>query len=860
MLITRKKQVPLHWVFYAQLPFVMAIAANYVTKAPFVYAMKKFIDNPAAITFLLSIEVFVTVLGAPLASWLSDRVWTKYGRRKPFIIISNIPQAISVFVMPFAPNLMTLIAMRWMYGIFADIGAPNQALTMEVVPSRQRGMGAGFFNMQLQFVNLVFFGVALGRFDDIYFTGPFMNLFDVPGETLIFFAGGIMLLAICFFTWFGMHEVKPPTRMTLNEGRHPEEGVIRYFFRSFFGDIFHKSLLPLYLLLTVSALVGVKLGFLGPLLYTDQWGYSLQQMGRNFAIGAVMGIFISVLAGYVADRTSKMKVYSAALVAGLLSQIGWTIFVALQPDQRPGLNEILFFGMFDHVFGLIAASASYPLILEYVERNRLGTAGAGMNVCQSILKNGFNMIVGPYVLVWSLFFLPQAGDVVDIVMRDQASEAVLRDRLQANGLDPERFHLEAMHRPGVDDETSQRWRIRRSIEEAGDRHKRLKEISSQISQLNPKLVSPYTSEERKAEVRAEVAELEAERRQIEEVLQASAASLRKDLVEALGPHLVEQGNQILNVGMGEEGSEIVLDLAIVEPVRETEDGKGFPADGVSPEKETKVREDLLADLERSLHTLDLSRVPTGEGAGYYEPRLEVQALEPPVNGVRVRLYRDPDFVRIERALIAGGVAPWRAFNLATEIIAPIRGGFGQSTERYRVENAEMERLDALSDAEERARLRMDLHVDPSPEALSASVLEELFSNASMLPHTVVSGAAPNFALAFDFNIGPPASAVDSDIRDRLAALVPEADEPELDALGMIYRRVEETAAARPVYLTVARPVVLSDAADREYDYFFSVQYLVIITDIIGIGVIILIVHLERRGVIRRYGAEEDLNR
>ena len=77
---------------------------------------------------------------------------------------------------------------------------------------------------------------------------------------------------------------------------------------------------------------------------------------------------------------------------------------------------------------------------------------------------------------------------------------------------------------------------------------------------------------------------------------------------------------------------------------------------------------------------------------------------------------------------------------------------------------------------------------------------------------------------------------------------------------MVYRRVEETAAARPVFLTIARPVVLTDAADREYDYFFSVQYLVIITDVIGIAVIVLIVYLERRGIIRRYGAEEDLNR
>ena len=87
MLITRKTQIPLHWVFYAQVPFVMAIAANFAMGAPFLYAVRKFLDNPAAITFLLSIEALVTIVIGPFCSWLSDRVWTRWGRRKIFILI-----------------------------------------------------------------------------------------------------------------------------------------------------------------------------------------------------------------------------------------------------------------------------------------------------------------------------------------------------------------------------------------------------------------------------------------------------------------------------------------------------------------------------------------------------------------------------------------------------------------------------------------------------------------------------------------------------------------------------------------------------------------------------------------------------
>ena len=70
----------------------------------------------------------------------------------------------------------------------------------------------------------------------------------------------------------------------------------------------------------------------------------------------------------------------------------------------------------------------------------------------------------------------------------------------------------------------------------------------------------------------------------------------------------------------------------------------------------------------------------------------------------------------------------------------------------------------------------------------------------------------------------------------------------------------DAAASPPVFLTVPRPIVESRGAVREYDYFFSVYLLMIVTDFVGLGVIALLIVLEKKGYVRRYGVEEDERR
>jgi len=852
MLITRKTKIPQHWVFYAQIPFVMSITAGVALGTPFLFMMKKFIDNPAAITFLLSIEVFVTTLGGPFVNWLSDRVWTRFGRRKIFIVLANIPQALLLFAMPFAPDLMTLVILRWFHGIFGDLSSPNQPLTMEVVPAKQRGMGSGFFKLQQQVVNLFVFGLIVGRFDDIYFTGPFENLFAISGEKLIFFAAAFLTLSVAFFTWFGIHEVEPPVHKRIRDEARPGENLVKVFLRGFFKDIFHKSLLPLYLLLLVGTFVTVGLGIFGPLLYTEQWGYSLQEMGTNVALGVPVGIVISLLAGWIADKYSKMLVYTWSLILGLFAQVIWTLYVYLKPDFRPELHEIVLFGTFQSIFGLIAGAVSFPLILEYVERNRLGTAGAGMGLFGATVRSGFSMAVGVYLLMWSIWFLPQAGDRVRVVFREPQVEAQVKALLQKAGVPLDQLHFKPMHRPGVSGDVSRHWQIRRSVKEAGDLHKRLRDLSTELSKARLKLQRPTLSPGDRAGIDADIARLEKEQDQINSRLDLSSGAFESLVRRALADNLAPAGGEVVAVQSRDAGSALTIDMAFVDDV-DADITRRSLFEALTFTQPAK-RQTVTTELTRVLETVDLDR-QIEPGTTESRPLIKVMPLGDQANVIRFVLLRDPDFVSLESALIQGGVSGDKATDFVSSIIPPIRGFATQNSSGYQVVEPRLV-LDGASPG-----LVFGLEFADNVPSISASVVQTRFSMLPGVREARVSGDFPSFHVALDLSSDLlRKKAGDAETAARLARLLPDSEPTDREMIASIIHRINEIAAAPPVSLTSVQPVVASGPADRQYDYFFSIQLFGFLNYFIGLLIIALILRLEKRGVIVRVGALEDANR
>src|SRR5512146_1887208 len=172
MMVTRRKTVPWLWVSLAMLPWalIIFIACGFATITTF--QLRKFTDSPLLISALLTIPSITGVTFTPIALYLSDHVWTRWGRRKPFVVVGGIPALLALVLIPYANSLVTLTLLLLTYYICQAGFQPFEPLTQEIVPPSQRGRASIVHTLAIQLAVLGFFWVLMGRYDDYYSDWP----------------------------------------------------------------------------------------------------------------------------------------------------------------------------------------------------------------------------------------------------------------------------------------------------------------------------------------------------------------------------------------------------------------------------------------------------------------------------------------------------------------------------------------------------------------------------------------------------------------------------------------------------------------------------------------------------------------
>ncbi len=137
-------------------------------------------NKGATVGIILGIGAFISMVAAPLLGAWSDRVRTRWGRRRPFLVVGTIFNAIGLIIMSFIPAspgtfIPYTLAFCWIM-IFNNVAtAPYSALIPDVVPKDQRGTASGW--MGLMTMLGMFVGGSVGLFlDRIGFQGAYIAL------------------------------------------------------------------------------------------------------------------------------------------------------------------------------------------------------------------------------------------------------------------------------------------------------------------------------------------------------------------------------------------------------------------------------------------------------------------------------------------------------------------------------------------------------------------------------------------------------------------------------------------------------------------------------------------------------------
>jgi Na+/melibiose symporter-like transporter len=837
MIITCKKEIPARWIAFTILPWASFGYTWGVVGVAFLFSLKKFVENPAGLTFILSLPTFLSIIFGPCVSFISDRIWTRFGRRKPFIVTSWAGIATCLILMPLMPTFLGLVTVYMAYYFFSDLNTPLEPLNQEIIPPHERGRSTGAMQWCTNLAGVVFYFIALGRFDDVTFMAgvPFV------GEDIIYWSAGLLLTVMLLLIMLGIKEMDQKSKLV---GQ-------KLTLKNFFGGLLDPELWPVYMLVFGSATLGAGLGPLGNLLYTDQWNYTKQDMGINIAVGGVLNMFIIGLLTVFADKLNRMKAYRTLICISVALNFSYFCYVTfVLPDQRPSLVEIIAFGETGSIIGLLTGMVYVPLVYDYIRRNKMGTYFAGASlvtrVSGLITLNG----VGLFIWAYALVFQPPAGEMTRVVLRgDQNQKTEVRVELRANpiwtypqdGTKAPAANIEAnaWQANGTVSDTGRAWEVRLRNKESEKLAKQkddlVKDRSILISEekllrdtiLNQTrkgqaAVAAETTKKANAKS-ARIEELSKQIDGIDVTLAERAKKFQTQVTTAFASRLITEGDQVLGANAKQA---IVVELA------------------TNKRPDVHELEQTLNELRHEFPSLiDLRPLKRDTGYG-----IAVSAVLPSgTNELALAKELQTAVERVagprQKGLLTTGTAPLSVSQLpalALDLMVvenPIDSYVSPIT---RVVNVVLRLFDAVP--------RPDRRISATARNLrSPTDINHVRVEAGTTPKTItVTAVIPANA--------PMATVVNDPISLRMQSYF-GAQNNMLPQARAFYDRVEKSAALQRI--TVARPLLTAEYAPMKYNYMSGYIWMLLM-GLIGITITMVFARFEAKGLIHKRGVEEAL--
>lgn len=445
MIITKQKRVPWSWAALIVMPAFAIQFCEFTSQQALSFTTRKYTSDASLIAFIGSTSVLFNFLISPYIAWKSDRIWTPLGRRRPFLIFSLIGMSCGLFMLPLWDNFAMVILCALIFHFFMDMAffGAFDPLVNEVVPLPQRGRAHA--------IRLLFSNLGM-----LYFSTFMIGSFDYPfagtslrGETVIYWLAGTIGLLMAAHFFFNVRE----TRVEASA-----DGS-RFSMFKFFKDLFgQRQWRIIYLLVFVMIALNASLASLGPLMMTEQFGYSKQTMGNLTSINIILKIVLIIpLAGFLADRVDRLKLLLIGVSLSTLHPIAYWSFIHLVADNNvPPVGAIIAFDIFNGSVDLMSNVALGPLFFDFVPSNRMGTVYAGFTLMRGIVKMCVVNGVGLWVKYYSRIFVADgtndysSGLLYIFILGIFATAItwyVLRERLAGRLIEYGRLEREGVHPP-----------------------------------------------------------------------------------------------------------------------------------------------------------------------------------------------------------------------------------------------------------------------------------------------------------------------------------------------------------------------------------------------------------------------------
>jgi len=333
-----------------------------------------FTDNGYLIGVLLATGPLIATFANPVFGRLSDRTWTRFGRRLPYAFVGVSLSSLVFFAIPSAPVFGVLLALFALRAFFMSIGGvPLMSLVPDLVGAARRGRAMALFMLTGGL------GAVL-----IQFAG---KLFWERDFALVFYATGLISVLFTVPPLFFIREPRArPSDVIVLRGVISPADILRAV----------GSRSPIALFLISAALrylgAGMVVSYITLFAATDL-GISVGDAALAVAIGGLMRLVLALPAGRLVDRYDRKRLLLLATIAGGLVHLAtgvfvlhlWQLYVAVAAGATAGVLEM---------------TAGGPLFMDLLPADRRGEL-IGINMVLASLLQSAGALLGGVVFAWT---------------------------------------------------------------------------------------------------------------------------------------------------------------------------------------------------------------------------------------------------------------------------------------------------------------------------------------------------------------------------------------------------------------------------------------------------------------------------
>lgn len=136
----------------------------------------------------------------PVVGALSDRTWTRLGRRRPYVLAGSVLGACAIFAFPFSQSLWIAALLTWLIDACLNTAqGPYRALIPDNAPPEQHAVANSFINFAFGIGSVIALGVA-----------PLLKVYRIPMsiEQQYMVASAALLLTITYAS-LSIREIRP---------------------------------------------------------------------------------------------------------------------------------------------------------------------------------------------------------------------------------------------------------------------------------------------------------------------------------------------------------------------------------------------------------------------------------------------------------------------------------------------------------------------------------------------------------------------------------------------------------------------------------------------------------------------------